>query len=109
MPLEFELLEILSLLSPAWKEILWITPPDSDSVHVLGVYFYSTFFTSIWVWLYALSGFLVKLLRRVFGGITFLKERVFNIEEKPLRSLGYVSVLIVTLIYIVTPLLLKVF
>lgn len=71
-----------------------------------GVYIHSTLFTSMWVWLYVLSGLIVRLVRPAFGGINWFK-RVFDIENKPLRSLGYVSVLFVTLIYFIAPFLSK--
>lgn len=86
--------------------IMWsIVRPLADPLPTQ-IYFYSTYFTSIWVWLYVLSGLIVKLSKPFFSGIGSFK-RVFDIENKPLRSLGYVSVLFITLIYIGAPFLFK--
>ena len=65
-----------------------------------GTYFYTTFFTSIWVWIYALSGFTVKLAAK----LNWLKG-ILDIDKKPLRSMAMVSILIVTIIFVVVPFL----
>jgi len=67
-----------------------------------GTLFYSTFFTSIWVWLYPISGLLVKLIERSNVGIICLKK-ILNIEKKHLRSIAIVSIGINTLIFIIVP------
>jgi len=56
----------------------------------LGIFFYSTFFTSAWVLLYALSGGLVRL---TVGGrpvLHFLKW-FLDIENHPVRSIGIIA------------------
>jgi hypothetical protein len=57
-----------------------------------------TFFTSIWLWLYAGSGFLLKAARRFDTGFDWF-NRKFDIEKKPLQSIGFVSGSIVAVIY----------
>ena len=64
-----------------------------------GVFFYSTFFTSVWVWLYAVAGFALRLTQAVGVGASHLTA-VLDVEQKPLRSLGFVSNLLVTLAYV---------
>lgn len=65
----------------------------------LGIFFYTTFFTSVWIWLYALSGLVVKVGE--YFGITVSRLKWFlDIENKPLHSLGVISMLLVTLIYL---------
>lgn len=64
----------------------------------IGIFFYSTFFTSVWVWLYALSGVLLKVLYSVKLGMG-LSSRIFEVETAPLRSLGMVSNLIITFLF----------
>lgn len=61
----------------------WIFPP-------FGIFFYSAFFTSVWVWLYALSGATVKLANYLGLGLTHLRT-VLDIENKPLRCIGLVT------------------
>ena len=72
------------------------SPYDSLS---FGIFFYTTFFTSVWVWLYAISGLVVKLAG--YLGIGFSRLKWFlDIENKPLHSLGVISMLLVTMIYL---------
>jgi len=47
-------------------------------------------FTSIWLWLYAGSGFLLKAARRFDIGFEWF-NRHFDIEKKPLQSIGLVA------------------
>lgn len=56
------------------------------------------FFTSIWLWLYALSGFLLKAARRFDLGFEWFNRR-FDIEKKPLQSIGLVAGALVALVY----------
>lgn len=64
-----------------------------------GIFFYTTFFTSVWVWLYAISGLVIQLAG--YLGIGFNRLKWFlDIENKPLHSLGVISMLLVTLIYL---------
>ncbi len=55
--------------------------------------FLSTFFTSIWLWLYVLSIPFSRVLLRMSGGVGFLL-RVADGERQPFRSMGFVSVII---------------
>jgi hypothetical protein len=51
--------------------------------------FYTDFFTSIWP--YAGVGFLLKSTRRLDSGFDWF-NRKFDIEKKPLQSIGLVAV-----------------
>jgi|ERR1700676_1502257 len=66
--------------------------------------FFATFFTSVWAWLYALSVALVKGANYFSVGVKTL-ERFLDIDEKPIRSLGLVSMAVVTILYLTAPLL----
>jgi hypothetical protein len=61
-----------------------------------GILFYAAFATSVWTWLYALSGMIVKALQLLSGGINFVRGRL-NVEEKPFQVMGYVAMLLVVL------------
>jgi hypothetical protein len=63
--------------------LLWILP---------------AFFTSIWLWLYAGSGFLLKAARRFDMGFDWF-NRKFDIEKKPLQSIGLVAGALVAVTY----------
>lgn len=66
----------------------------------LGIFIYSTFFTSVWLWLYGLSGFLLKTSQRMGRAFDGLKN-ILDFENKPLPSLGLVSNFITLFFYIV--------
>jgi hypothetical protein len=51
---------------------------------------FPAFFTSIWRWLYAGSGFILKAARRFDIGFDWF-NRKFDIEKKPLQSMGLVA------------------
>ena len=65
-----------------------------------GIIFYSTFFTSFWIWLYGLSGLAVRFCKPFSRGVR-LARRFFDIDDQPLRSLGFVSILLVAVGYVV--------
>ena len=55
----------------------------------------SAFFTSIWLWLYAGSVLASRILLRMNSGVGFLL-RITDVEKQPFRSMGFVSVIIVS-------------
>lgn len=57
-----------------------------------------TLFFSIWLWLYAGSGFVLKSARRFDIGFQWFNRR-FDVEKKPLQSIGLVAGALVALIY----------
>lgn len=65
-----------------------------------GIFFYAAFFTSVWVWLYALAACGAAVGHHALKG-TRAFARFFDIEKQPLRSMGYVAVLLVTLSFLV--------
>ena len=69
------------------------------SSHMKNVlWFYPAFFTSIWLWLYAGSGFILKAARRFDIGFEWF-NRKFDIEKKPLQSIGLVAGALVAIVY----------
>jgi hypothetical protein len=54
--------------------------------------------TSCWLWLYAGSGFLLKAARRFDIGFDWF-NRHFDIEKKPLQSIGLVAGALVAVVY----------
>jgi len=97
----------LKLVIERWIELLgriWnLTTTGGFPVNP-AIFFYTTFFTSIWLWIYALSGFSVKLAQKLNISLTWFKGK-FDIDKKPLRSMALVSMLIVTIIFVVVPFL----
>jgi hypothetical protein len=64
--------------------------------------------TSIWFWLYAASGFLVKFTRRFDLGFQWFNRQV-DIKTRPLQAMGLVAGVLVALIYWTTIILNRVF
>lgn len=62
------------------------------------LWFFPAFFTSIWTALYAGSGFLLKAARRFDIGFEWF-NRHFDIEKKPLQSIGLVAGALVAVVY----------
>lgn len=78
---------------------------DKQLVIPYGIFYYSTLFTSVWVWLYVLSGMFLKFLKWFVLPI----ERIsgfLDIDKKPIRCIGFVAILIVTLLYLIIPFIL---
>jgi hypothetical protein len=73
-------------------------PTDSRQNHRWLTIVIPAFLTSIWIWLYAGSGFLLKAARRFVIGFAWL-NRHFDIEKKPLQSIGLVAGAIVAVVY----------
>lgn len=53
------------------------------------IFFYTTFFTSVWVWLFALAWGAMRLVGRIQPGIQFLIWAL-PVEEYPIRSISMV-------------------
>jgi len=58
---------------------------------VYSIFFYSTFLTSIWAWVYCLSGWFVRLFTKAGLG------NLLNIREDPVRQIALVSAAIMVL------------
>jgi len=65
----------------------------------LGLFFWSAFVTSVWLWLYALGTVVARALLRLGRGVGLLL-RVTDVERQPLRSMGFVSVIIVSVLFL---------
>ncbi len=89
---------------PGFARNLWsakggFTSADGAPV---GVWFYSTFFTSVWLWLFVLSAIAVAIGRYLGKWFTWLR-RMFTPKARPLNFLGIVTSIIVATICFLTP------
>ena len=84
-----------AITNPA-EHSLWEGAPAF--AHLFQVGFLSAFFTSAWLWLYAASVPLSRVLLRMNNGVGFLL-RVADVEKQPFRSMGFVSVIIVSALF----------
>lgn len=63
---------------------------------VMSVMLFSTMFTSVWVWLYVLSGALLRIVRPVLEGLNWLKYHL-NVEARPVHAMGVLLAVLVSL------------
>ena len=66
---------------------------------LFGIFFCSTFITSVWVWLYALGGLVIKAIQYLGFGTAKLR-RWLDIENQPMLAIGYICMLLVTLSFV---------
>lgn len=69
-----------------------------DAAFIIAVWFLPAFLTSIWLWLYVGSGFLLKAVRRLDVGFQWFNKK-FDIEKKPLSAIGLVAGALVAVVY----------
>lgn len=91
-------LALMGVSTPLGSEGSTVFGPEM--IYFVRVSFLSAFFTSIWLWLYAASVLVSRRLLRMNSGIGFLL-RASDVERQPFRSMGFVSVLITTLLFAV--------
>jgi len=76
----------------------WHIPFYSDARWPYGIFFYSAFLTSVWVWLYVVGGLVIKALKNMFKGWTRLTP-FLDLETKPLTAIGRVAAVLVGFAY----------
>lgn len=79
------------------------TPAGTLNYDVSGIYIYSSFFTSFWVWLYLGSGLIVRAAQFIPGLREFLR-RACKVQDYPLRVLAVVSGLVALMLVSLPPL-----
>lgn len=75
-------------------------PFCADDGTALGIYFYSSFGTSLWVWLYVLGGGAVRILSRT-KKIWAVMSPFLDLDGKPLTAIGRVAAIMVGACYLV--------
>ncbi len=65
---------------------------------MMGVYIYSTLVTSVWIWLYLLSGLIVKAAYRVHRLRAFIDKHL-DVTQQPLSVMGGALVVLLTVTY----------
>lgn len=73
---------------------------DRENGSNLGILLITTFFTSIWLWLYMFAMWASRVLVGLNNGVGFLLKLV-DVESQPFRSLGFVSVLLVSILFLI--------
>lgn len=70
----------------------------------LSIFWYSAFFTSLWLWLYIISAYIVRGVNSLNRSL-FLFKNSFDIDGKPLRVMGLFAVGMVSVVFLVIPFL----
>jgi hypothetical protein len=73
---------------------------EKDGDPSLGIWFYSTFFTSVWIWIYILSGICLFSQKRTKLFVAKF-NKFFDIKNKPFMSMVGAAIIIITVAYIV--------
>jgi hypothetical protein len=89
----------LFVASPLSGFLAMVVPSqDSRFVAMNPIFMWPMFLSLVWLWLYAGSGFLLKFARRFDIGFQWF-NRHFDIEKKPLQSIGLVAGALVAVVY----------
>lgn len=98
-----------------WMRLYWIRKVLSSPLDLAKAYFvfwrpfsgtplaplaYSTYLTSVWIWLYLLGGLALKTTHLLGLGVRWV-GKVFDIKEQPLRSIGLVCNLGITVAFLI--------
>ena len=76
-----------------------VTLDSTSTPLTLGIFVYSTFLTSVWLWLYLAAGAAVRVAGGFNVGLRWLRGFT-DLDEQPFRSLGFAAILITTLIFL---------
>ena len=77
---------------------------EGNATPIIGIFLYSTFLTSVWVWLYFLGGIVIKIVEYIGLGTAKLR-RWLDVENQPMRAIGYMCIIIVTIGFLVFPII----
>jgi hypothetical protein len=91
---------ILPYLRTVWRviDVAVLSGALFKSLQMNTMFIAPAFFTSIWLWLYAGSGFLLRTARHFDLGFMWFSGK-FDIEQKPLQSIGLVAGTVCALAY----------
>jgi hypothetical protein len=87
------------VLTPIFAVRIW-----NDLTEIAGLaswispMFISSFTTSVWLWVFGVSVFITKVLRRSSSIVEYLKEAL-DIENRPIYSVGLVMVAVWAVLY----------
>jgi hypothetical protein len=72
----------------------------SEEGFTIGIWLYTTYFTSVWLWLFLAASGRARMVQISLSGVRFFQKH-FDLENYPLRSLGYMVSSFITLVYLV--------
>lgn len=90
-------LDFFTILSETFIDGFSLKSSDDS----LAIPLLTTYATSLWLWIYTLSGLIIKGVSLTDRGVVFLKQ-YRDIEKRPFRSIGVVATLLISLIWGIT-------
>lgn len=98
------LADIETVISIVWLEdsLAMFTLETKGAQITTGIFFYSTYFTSIWVWLYVTAAVFAATGKFLGKWFRFFRS-IFKLTVNPLQFLGIMASIVVTLIYLIIP------
>ncbi len=85
---EVTFIDVFENILSQHNELFWFKKDTGGNM--VGVFVYSTFFTSIWIWLFGISNILLSMASRSQHILKIVKY-MLPIEEKPFRSIGIIA------------------
>lgn len=80
-------------------EAIFFNKKDSQ-IPITSIFFYSTFLTSFWIWLYLIGGMIIKFFYK-FKSRFFKSIKFFDIQKQPLRVIGYTCIVLIIIIMLI--------
>jgi len=89
-----------------WEMLFWEIPYVMYDFVVNGqplarASFISTFFTSIWIWLYAIAGLTLQGSTSLLGGVEWMRD-LFDVENRPVQALGLMLAILTTGVFLLS-------
>ncbi len=75
-----------------------LVPVEDPELRFLAIPVWTTYFTTVWVWLYFVAQFLMRLATPLSRTLRFLKYAL-PVEQRPLRAVGQVMALVACAVY----------
>jgi len=99
----FELLVFNVSFSAIYKKFITLVLQFNTEIEghpSFGIFFYSSYLTSIWVWFFCISTLIFKFISKHKYYNIYNFDKIIDVKNKPLRTVGIFSCLIVSIIYL---------
>jgi hypothetical protein len=103
-------ISLRSMRSLYWTGLV-ATPPTAAEAWLIrtdAIFFYSALFTSVWVWIFIIAGFAIKLLRKLSFGWKHI-VKFLDVDKHPLGSIGKAAGVLAGICYLFAFIVIKSF
>ena len=96
---------IILIVGDPHEALLGVAAYYCDAFYFVGhvpieVFFYSTFFTSVWLWLYMLTSIVVICISKLGKIWLWLRDSFLDIEKQPILAMGWIASMIITIFFL---------